>query len=91
MPRPKRRHVLPAVPEWPNEALQPTATRGYSGTLSHVASPKCSIVGNAFPTHPYDIFQCNFFKELWEAVFCVNKEGFVDESLQVSRKRGFWR
>ena len=31
MPRPKRRHVLPAVPEWPNEALQPTATRGYSG------------------------------------------------------------
>jgi len=38
MPRPKRRHVLPAVPEWPNEALQPTATRGYSGTLSHVAS-----------------------------------------------------
>ena len=49
------------------------------------------IVGNALPIHPYDIFQCNFFKELWEAVFCVNKEGFVDESLQVSRKRGFWR
>jgi hypothetical protein len=34
------------------------------------------IVGNALPIHPYDIFQCNFFKGLWKTFSYVTREPF---------------